>query len=347
MSTDRPFIAARVEDRVNRLIQRVVRDLGWGERVIGYTGYGSSEFVRVLCRVVLSPNPTGIKVIDRPLNRRGWRNFITAPAERVPVELRLGDVTYVGFSGRGGFVDAKLPHTGLAPGWHDVEVRAGRAEPTMVRIRVIDDTADLGMVSDIDDTVITTALPRPLLAAWNTFVLHESARQAVPGMAELYRTLEQRHPDMPVFYLSTGAWNVAPTLERFLAHHNFPLGPLLLTDWGPTNTGWFRSGREHKERQLRRLATEFPRTSWLLIGDDGQHDPSIYAHFAEDHPGRVRAIGIRQLTPGEQVLAHGSLVELDRPPRGLQTPEVRGPDGQSLGRALGAYHRSRSTDLVG
>ena len=35
-----------------------------------------------------------------------------------------------------------------------------------------DPSVDLALVSDIDDTVMVTALPRPLLAAWNTFVAH-------------------------------------------------------------------------------------------------------------------------------------------------------------------------------
>jgi len=41
------------------------------------------------------------------------------------------------------------------------------------------------------------------------------------------------HPNAPVFYLSTGAWNVAPALTRFLSRNLYPPGPLLLTDWGP------------------------------------------------------------------------------------------------------------------
>ena len=41
---------------------------------------------------------------------------------------------------------------------------------------------------------MVTALPRPLLAAWNTFVLDEHARMAVPGMAVLYERLVTAHP---------------------------------------------------------------------------------------------------------------------------------------------------------
>jgi hypothetical protein len=51
----RPFIAARWELFVDRRVERFFRMLGWQERVIPYTAYGDTTFVRVLGRVVLSP----------------------------------------------------------------------------------------------------------------------------------------------------------------------------------------------------------------------------------------------------------------------------------------------------
>jgi phosphatidate phosphatase APP1 len=108
-----------------------------------------------------------------------------------------------------------------------------------------------------------------------------------------------------VLYLSTGAWNVAPTLTRFLSRHLYPAGPILLTDWGPTHNRFFRSGQEHKRSTLARLAKEFPGIRWLLIGDDGQHDQEIYAEFARLHPDNVEAVAIRRLSPTQAVLAGG------------------------------------------
>ena len=163
-----------------------------------------------------------------------------------------------------------------------------------------------GLVSDIDDTVVITALPRPLLAFWNTFVRQETSRRPVPGIARLYEAVLAADPSTFVVYLSTGAWNVAPSLRDFLARFDFPRGPLLLSDWGPTTRGVFRSGRAHKREQLRRLFTEFPHLRWLLVGDDGQHDPAVYGEAAQASPDRVEAVLIRQLSPTEQVLTHGS-----------------------------------------
>ena len=205
-------------------------------------------------------------------------------------------------------------------------------------MQVIGGDETFGIISDIDDTVISTSLPRPFIAAWNTFVRAESARHVVPGMATMYRELLDEHPGAPIVYVSTGAWNTSPHLNRFLKKHGYPLGPLLLTDWGPTNSGWFRSGQEHKRSCLHRLANEFPNIRWLLVGDDGQHDPKIYGDFAEDRPDRVEAIAIRELTPTEQVLSHGLPVSNEElaPPRRHRrdVPVFRAPDGYGLLRIL-------------
>jgi phosphatidate phosphatase APP1 len=155
-------------------------------------------------------------------------------------------------------------------------------------------------------------------------------------MAVLYERLVNASPGAPVFYLSTGAWNVAPTLTRFLARHLYPSGPLLLTNWGPTPDGWFRSGRGHKRATLNRLAEEFPQVRWLLIGDDGQHDKEIYAEFVAAHPDQVAAVAIRQLSPTQSVLAGGMPW-----PAGVSTPAGKAgeawlfaPDGAGLWQLL-------------
>ena len=325
--------AARAEDRLHVAVERWLRRRGWRPRVIAFTGYGTEGWVRVLARVLLAPPDTGTGEIQLG---RGWRRFLTATAADVPVTVRVGGREHQVVSGRGGYVDAVLG-ADLAPGWAEAELRADGSWPTVARIRVVDPTAQVAVVSDIDDTVIVTALPRPVRAAWNTFVRHESTRRPVRGMATLYRSIADEHPDAPFVYLSTGAWNVAPVLEQFLARHAFPPGPLLMTDWGPTPDAWFRSGREHKRREIRRLLHDLPDAQWLLVGDDGQHDPEIYAEAADEAPERVRAVVIRQLSPAEQVLTHGTpepIGEHSARPRRRSHQEVRAPDGFRLLSAL-------------
>ena len=324
--------AARVEDRVHAGIERWLRRRGWRPRVLPYRGYGGDGWVRVLARVLLAPPDTGSR--DLRLGR-GFRRFLTATAADIEVTVSAGSRTHRVLSGRGGYLDVVL-ESDLGPGWSDVTMTVDGAEAVPAAVRVVAADTAVGVVSDIDDTVLVTALPRPLLAAWNTFVRHEGTRRPVRGMATLYREIEAQHPDVPYFYLSTGAWNVAPVLDQFLHRHAYPPGPLLMTDWGPTADAWFRSGREHKRREIARLLDEFPGVRWLLIGDDGQHDPEIYGEAAERSPEQVRAVVIRQLSPAEQVLTHGTPEPIREPgrrdrggPRAAYD-DVRAPDGFRL-----------------
>ncbi|MDF2145002.1 App1 family protein [Knoellia sp. p5-6-4] len=344
----RPHAAAIVEDAWHRQVNALLRGRGWKNRVVSHTGYGSEDFVRVLGRVLLTRRPEEHPGADAEASvselraaeeeQRGWRAFITAPSMNVPVTITVGRRTVRARSDRSGYIDVTVKDHGLDPGWHEVEIEAHDAESVRAAVCVVSPEATFGIISDIDDTVISTSLPRPLIAAWNTFVRTESARHVVPGMASLYRELLAEHPDAPIVYVSTGAWNTSPHLNRFLKRHGYPLGPLLLTDWGPTNTGWFRSGQEHKRSCLHRLANELPHIRWVLVGDDGQHDPKIYGDFAEERPDRVQAIAIRELTPTEQVLSHGIPVSNEelapRHRHHRDVPVCRAGDGWGLLRLL-------------
>jgi phosphatidate phosphatase APP1 len=345
----RPHAASIVEDAWHRRVDTLLRGRGWKTRVVAHTGYGSEEFARVLGRVLLTRRPeaegredagaSAAELRSAADERRGWRAFITAPAMHVPVTITLGDQRLLSRSDRSGYVDVKIKGHGLAPGWHEATIEADGAEPIRAAVVVVGSDQTFGLISDIDDTVISTSLPRPMIAAWNTFVKSENARHVVPGMATMYRELLDAHPGAPMVYVSTGAWNTAPTLTRFLRRHGYPAGPLLLTDWGPTNTGWFRSGQDHKRACLHRLANELPSVKWVLVGDDGQHDPKIYGDFAEQRPDRVEAIAIRELTPSEQVLSHGLPVSLEefipaRDRHHREVPVCRAGDGYGLLRLL-------------
>ncbi len=325
-----------VSDSVNHLRLKAARRWKFTPQTIAYQGYGSTEWVRVLGRVVLTSKPAAGSRAEQAAqngnqNVRGWRAFTSVPIQFVEVEIEIGGTTARVHADRGGIVDTVVP-VNLAPGWHTAVLRAEGTEAAQAKIYVISPDTTLGIVSDIDDTIMVTALPRPFLALWNTFVLNERARMATPGMAVLMDRLLVEHPEAPVIYLSTGPWNAAPTLARFITRNMYPSGTLLLTDWGLTHDRWFRSGQDHKRRNLELLAKEFPNMRWLLFGDNGQHDEAIYSHFARQHADRVAAIGIRQLSTGEAVLAGGHSESGDH--SGSSVPWVYSPDGAGMAKRL-------------
>jgi phosphatidate phosphatase APP1 len=317
---------ARLEYRFHSWRERRARARGQKPTVTPFPGYGGEDWVRVVGRVLIVPpvKPVGT---GEYASVRGWRSFVSVPVGYAQVSITVAGVRHEVVADRGGVVDKVLPAK-LDPGWHTLEMSVEGGAPIETRVFIVGSDVRFGVVSDVDDTVMVTALPRPLLAAWNSFVVDEHARQPVPGMAVLLERIARDNPGAPVIYLSTGAWNIAPTLIRFLQRHLFPPGSILLTDWGPTHDRWFRSGKEHKLSNLRRLAAEFPQVRWLLVGDDGQHDDAIYTTFASEHPDSVVGVAIRRLSPAEAVLAGGRTVVDDH--SAATVPWVTESDGAGL-----------------
>lgn len=366
-----PFsdIARAADLRLYRETIPVLKARGWRPRVIAYDGYGSAgtegSMARVLARMVMRPPdapaegplfrsipeelPTSAQAVrevalDTLLDaQRGWRQFIDVPVPYLPVTITVGDVRVRTRADRQGYVDVVVRDHGLEPGWQDVTIDAAGAGEVTTRVNVIAPGRHLGIVSDIDDTAMVTDVPRIFLAAWNLLIKNASNREPVPGMAELLEKVRDAHPDTPVIFLSTGAWNAVPTLRSFFRKNGFPEAPKLMTDWGPTNTGWFRSGIEHKRTELRRLMIDLPDLELLLIGDDGQHDPLIYSEVVREHSDRIAAVAIRQLSEREQVLAGSQIAH----PMGLgpeartlaeaDVPVVVGRDGYELARLLPSW----------
>lgn len=344
-------IARSIEANVNRrgIVKR--RNEGWLPELIGYASYGSTTSLRVMARAIMTepgksrrrtPYRTRgmhtiveLAAVTTQEAQRGWRQFFTTQVGFLPVTVEVGTKTIETRTDRSGYVDFVVDDHGLEPGWHDIRITPAAGEAITTPVMIVKPTTTHGVVSDIDDTIVVTWLPRMLLAAYNSFFLQTNARREVPGMASFLNALVADDPDAPVFYLSTGAWNTQPALMEFIGRHGFPMGPMLMTDWGPTPTGMFRSGQEHKKTQLRNLLIMFPEIDWILVGDDGQHDPLIFDDLAREHPSRVAGIALRELNTVEQVLSHGTIEateaqreDLDLERHGI--PVIRGRDGEAL-----------------
>jgi phosphatidate phosphatase APP1 len=131
-------------------------------------------------------------------------------------------------------------------------------------------------------------------------------------------------------YLSNGPWNLAGPITAFLERNGFPPGALDLTDWGISPQAWFRNGQAHKRDSLERLAQDLPEVDWVLIGDDGEHDPEIYRGFARAHPEQVAAIALRTVAP---IGTRAPQTE----ERVGTIPVVRAGDGTALAEQLARY----------
>ena len=276
--------------------------------IVPFIGHGTTRRVRVGGRVVLgrpaaAAPATGVP--DAPATPASRRAVLRASIARfltVEVSGAVVTITWPGGSAqaradRDGYVDAVLDVDGLGPGWHEFGMSLRDGPSVVAQVLVVDPDARVGLVSDVDDTILETGLSRGVEVVRATLLTPVRDRAPLPGAAALYRALAASGdgPSRPIFYVSTSPWNLHEMLLEFVALRRFPLGPLLLTDWGPSRSGLFRIGaQEHKVGLVERTLTEHPQLGLVLVGDSGQLDPEIYADLARRHPDRILAVYIRR-----------------------------------------------------
>ena len=160
--------------------------------------------------------------------------------------------------------------------------------------------ARFGVISDLDDTVVRSSATNVLKMAW--IVLRNNAHTRLPfeGVSAFYKALQLGKDGQsfnPIFYVSSSPWNIYDLLEDFLDVHGVPHGPLFLKDWSPTVLG---KHKDYKIGVIRRLLETYGDLPFVLIGDSGEEDPEIYLQTVREHPGRILAIYIRDVTSAER-----------------------------------------------
>ena len=156
--------------------------------------------------------------------------------------------------------------------------------------------ARIGIISDIDDTVLHSSITDWKTAAQLTFLGNARTRKPLLGVAKLYAALQAGVN--PLFYVSSSPWNLYDLLEDFLRLNEIPFGPIFLRDIG-TDTGKFikTPGHAHKLEHARTLIARNPQLRWVLLGDSGQADAELYATAAQQFGDRIAAIYIRDVDP--------------------------------------------------
>jgi len=278
--------------------------------IVPFIGHGTTRRVRLGARVVLGRPEAAAPAVGvphaadpTPRSRRAvlratLARFLTVEVPGAVVTVRGPGVGRQVRTDRDGYLDAVIDlDEPLPPGWHAFELRLRDGAAATAQVLVVDPQTRIGLVSDVDDTIVETGLTRGIEFVRATLLTPVRERTPLSGAAALYRALVEPPggPVRPVFYVSTSPWNLHEMLLEFVALRGFPLGPLLLTDWGPSRSGLFRIGaQEHKAGLVERMLEEHPQLGLVLVGDSGQHDPEIYAALARAHPDRIRAVYIRR-----------------------------------------------------
>ena len=343
-----------------RVSTRIVRRWDWYPNVEPYVGYGTEDYSRLICRTLYAPrNATPGKLM------RGIHGMLTVPAAQRQVRISIDGMplqtvqigrsesydrpdrsrargSEYAISDSSGYLDLVAEYL-LSPGIHRVSYQVRGRREVESNLFTIPSGARVGVISDVDDTIMVTQVPTLWKAAYNLLLRNPKTKASVPGMSVLFNKLADLYPDAPFFYLSTSPWNVESSIRHFIIDHGFPEGPLLLRDLDPRPKTFVPSGTQHKLEFAEQLMADFPDMRFILIGDDGQKDPTTYATIVKRYPGRVLAIGIRQLSPRESS-ALGSVagVTATQPMPVTDVPVFTGTTGANLMKTMLPYLKSRT-----
>ncbi len=284
-----------------------------GMHVVVYRGFVADDVAKVRVRVIEAPElPGDSRIPYWEVAQANLRRHAALDIVGAEVELRIGKHSATEVTDSHGYANFSLPVPDLRAGWHAAHaivapVEDGESASGTGRVVKPSLKAPFLVISDIDDTILLTGLTEGAAMIARTVLREASERAAIPGMASFYRGLARgvpsgsghRKPVPTFFYVSTGTWSFYPALQEFVQLRGFPVGPMFLTDWGPTERYLRRSGAEHKRTAIRRLLEAYPTMTFVLIGDSGQRDALTYEEMAREFPGRVALILIRQVGDDE------------------------------------------------
>jgi phosphatidate phosphatase APP1 len=281
-------------------------------QILPYYGYGTGQFIYLKARVLEETGVLQAGEHDTPWNNLAnmVRRFSSDELGGARVLARFQDAEVQVLADKEGFLEVQLTPTqplDLLKIWHEITLElldpqhSSQEQPARATGYVIvpPPQAEFGVISDIDDTIIQTGATSLLTMARIVFFSNARSRLPFEGVSAFYRALQQgrcKETYNPIFYVSSSPWNLYDLLIDFFMIQRIPIGPLFLQNYGLATDQFFMTSHEkHKLDQIEAILMTYPELPFILIGDSGQQDPEIYREVTRRHPGRIRAIYIRDV----------------------------------------------------
>lgn len=163
------------------------------------------------------------------------------------------------------------------------------------------DDFNIGVISDIDDTIIVSHSTNNLKKTALVGLKNAFSRKVVDETKELYKFLDSKVCQF--FYLSNSETNLYLLIKGILELNNLPDGPIYLKNirsyrnlFKNKKRKLFLEKHNHKIARIETLLGYFPLKQFILIGDSSQSDPEIYKYISLKYPERIKAIFIREIT---------------------------------------------------
>lgn len=250
-----------------------------------------------------------------------FRLFFMKPLAHVPVHIQWGGQVVHSHSEYDGFFRFSWNSVEETPaGWHDVEVKStNEVSVSLGRGKIfVPHITQYGIISDIDDTVLVSHSATILKRLRELLFKSPAQRTIFKDTARYYQLLAQAHTTLDApnafFYVSSSEWNLYDYLRDIFSRHELPEGAFLLNQVKRWYQLWRTGKTKHEGKLLRilRIFEVFPNQHFILIGDNTQADPAIYAKLASKYAHRIFAVYIRNVVPAHQEQTKISLHQIEQ-----------------------------------
>lgn len=279
--------------------------------LIAYRGMGNEQVCYIQGHVL-----KGMAIRMPSKTSSTWQNllsmlklFMVRTVQGARVELRFNGQTYVSASNAQGFVEFQIEAEHFPQGWQPYELKLldelvpSQQEVTVKAEALVAYDFEYGLISDIDDTFLVSHVTNKLRKLYTLLSNDFKSRKPVEGVVRFYQALcdgvTQR--SNPFYYVSSSEWNLYEFLVNFTQTHHLPQGVFQLKTIKDQFMDFFRSGygsHDHKRAKIERILGLHPGQQFILLGDNGQHDPFIYAEVAREFPQQIKAVYIRGVKKG-------------------------------------------------
>ncbi|GAA4400826.1 App1 family protein [Nibrella viscosa] len=308
-----------------------------------YRGYGHADKLMVHGHVFsLSPLPRKKfrnNVLTNTLAL--LRLFIVRPIPNATVRVCWVGQDIQGQADKDGYFNLEwTPQTPMNPGWHAITVELlaentpyadGRkwldkapdrwsADAVIARCIgavYVPHPTQYGCISDIDDTFLISHSATKLKRLQVLLTENAHSRDPFDGVVEHYRILSHAgtivQAPNPFFYVSSSEWNLYDYILGFSEKNGLPSGIYLLNQLKRFSEILKTGQNKHatKFTRIARILLSYPKLKFVLLGDDTQEDPNIYASIVSHFPHQILCVYIRQVKAAHIGRTKGFMTQIE------------------------------------
>jgi phosphatidate phosphatase APP1 len=323
MSVEKKYKTKRtIFQRIKRYFFIIFR-LSSGPAVRLYHGFGNGTNCYLYGHALsLSPLPRKRYRKNFILNTLALlRLFIVKPINNATLQLQWEGQTYTSTSEYDGFFKFEWqPVQPLAPGTYHMQVEllhrytgqpvaAGKAE------LIVPAKRQFAFISDIDDTFLISHSSNLRKRLFVLLTENAHSRKPFDGVVNHYRLLSEAGGENrnAFFYVSSSEWNLYDYIREFCAQNKLPDGVYLLNQLKSFGQIFKTGQNNHGTKFIRivRILEAYPDQQFILLGDDSQEDPNIYASVVSHFKQQIFCVYIRTVGKTQKRAVAAKLKEIE------------------------------------